>query len=445
MKRVLTFAGSDSGGGAGLQADIKTVTVLGGYGLSVVTALTAQNTKEVRGARAVPPDFVRLQADAVLEDIGADAAKTGMLAGPEVVEAVAAAVRDNSVPNLVVDPVMAAASGGELLAREAVATLKKELLPLAVMVTPNLDEAAVLAGRDVQSLDDMREAARIIHGLGPQNVLVKGGHLPGRAVDVLYDGRDFHLLEGERIGTENTHGTGCTMSAALAFFLAEGQAPLEAARSAKEFVTQAIRHAPDIGSGFRPSNPYAWLLPRLDREAVLDELREALARLLREPLGGLIPEIRSNLGYAVPGSRDWPDVAAVPGRISQIGSRLVACSEPAFGATRHVARVILTAMKYDQEMRSAIDIRCDKDVLAACEAAGLIGASFDRAEEPPDVREREGSSLAWGVNLALSRTEAVPDYIFDSGGMGKEPVVRILGRTPCEVVDKVVRIGRSLD
>jgi hydroxymethylpyrimidine/phosphomethylpyrimidine kinase len=225
MKKILTIAGSDSGGGAGIQADLKTITVLGGYGMSVITALTAQNTQGVRGVLEASPEFIKLQMDTVLSDIGADAAKTGMLASSEIVRTVAQGVRDHNIKTLVVDPVMVAASGDPLLAEEAVDSVKTDLLPLAHTVTPNLSEASILCGFNVDSPGTMKKAAQTIHTMGPRHVLIKGGHLEGTAMDLFYDGIEFTTFESPRIDTVHTHGTGCTLSAALATFLGQGFVP----------------------------------------------------------------------------------------------------------------------------------------------------------------------------------------------------------------------------
>ena len=259
MKRVLTIAGSDSGGGAGIQADLKTITVLGAFGMSALTALTAQNTVGVQGIFELPPEFVAKQMDSVLSDIGADAAKTGMLSSSKLIAVVAAKIKEYQVPNLVVDPVMVAKSGDALLKPEARDSLIRDLLPLAEIVTPNLPEAMTILGRKVDSLAEMAEAARAIRELGPKAVLIKGGHLEGPAVDLLFDGREIREFTSERFDTPNTHGTGCTYSAALATFLAQGLTPVEATAEAKKFITEAIRHSLSLGKGHGPTNHFAWL------------------------------------------------------------------------------------------------------------------------------------------------------------------------------------------
>ncbi len=261
VKRVLTIAGSDSGGGAGIQADLKTITALGGFGMSVVTAVTAQNTLGVHGIHEVPPEFVAMQFDAVASDIGVDAAKTGMLSSTEILRIVAAKIRQYGIDKLVVDPVMVAKGGAKLIRDDARDMLIGELLPLALIVTPNIPEAEALAGFSISGTESMREAAVRILALGARHVVVKGGHLDGDAIDILYDGRRFHEFRGKRIHTRDTHGTGCTFSAALATSLAKGQEVAEAVSEAKRYVETAIRHAFRLGGGHGPTNHLAPVCP----------------------------------------------------------------------------------------------------------------------------------------------------------------------------------------
>lgn len=265
--RALTIAGSDSGAGAGIQADLKTFAALGVYGLSVVTAITAQNTVEVAAIAEVPEEVVIAQIDTVLEDIGADAVKVGMLSSTPIIQNTADRLEAWGIPHLVVDPVMISKSGAPLLQPDAVASLKKDLLPFATIVTPNIPEAEVLAGRQIASPAHAQEAAKAIRALGPQTVIIKGGHLEGPPVDlVLHDGQ-FTLIESVRIDSSSTHGTGCTFSAAIAAFLAHGIETIEAIRLAKLYVENGIRNAQPLGEGHGPLNHFA-PLPEPIREAL---------------------------------------------------------------------------------------------------------------------------------------------------------------------------------
>lgn len=249
IPRALTIAGSDSGGGAGIQADLKTFSAYRVFGMSVLTAITAQNSVGVQGVQNLPPAFVAKQLESVLSDFGTDAAKTGMLSTAGIIRAIAAKLKEHRVEKLVVDPVMIAKSGDPLLEPDAREALVAELLPLALVVTPNLHEASALAEMTVATREEMEEAARRIAKLGPRHVLVKGGHLKGEAVDILFNGREFTVFSAPRIDSPNTHGTGCTFSAAIAAGLALGRPLPDAVRDAKAYVTRAIREGFALGRG----------------------------------------------------------------------------------------------------------------------------------------------------------------------------------------------------
>ncbi|ASS76506.1 bifunctional hydroxymethylpyrimidine kinase/phosphomethylpyrimidine kinase [Tumebacillus algifaecis] len=259
VSRALTIAGSDSGGGAGIQADLKTFTVLGVYGMSALTAVTAQNTLGVHGIYNLSLEAIAQQIDAVAVDLGVDAIKTGMLAQVPIIETVAMKIKEHQLPNLVVDPVMVAKGGAQLLENDSQQALIRHLLPLATVVTPNLPEAEVLTGRTIRTVEEMKEAARQIHSFGTRYVLVKGGHLEGDALDILYDGEQFAEFVSPRFETKHTHGTGCTFSAAITSELAKGAAVYEAVHTAKQFITCAIEDSLGLGQGHGPTNHWAYV------------------------------------------------------------------------------------------------------------------------------------------------------------------------------------------
>ncbi len=441
MKRILAIAGSDSGGGAGIQADLKAITVLGGYGMSVITALTAQNTVGVQAIFELPLEFIEKQIDSVVSDIGVDAVKTGMLSSSEIVALVARKIKQYRLRRVVIDPVMIAKSGDPLLREDAQRTLREALIPLALVVTPNLHEATVLAGFAVHNRESMRQAAVKIHEMGAQNVVIKGGHLEGEIVDILFDGRNFREYQTPRIETKNTHGTGCTFASAIATELAKGNSVQEAVSRAKSFMAAAIRFALPLGKGHGPTNPYALMTREAERYRVLESLKKAFERLREKAIGDLIPEVQSNLGYALPYAETNDDVAAFPGRLTRLRDSIARVSAPSFGASRHVAKIILTLMRHDPEFRSVMNIRFSEGILAACQGAGMRVRSFDRTQEPADVKKKEGSSLEWGTEVVLQEG-SIPDVIFDRGDLGKEPMVRVIGRNPEEVVRKVLKIKR---
>lgn len=250
--KALTIAGSDSGGGAGIQADLKTFSALGVYGASVITSITAQNTVGVTGIQNIDIDIIEKQIEAVLSDIGAQAVKTGMLSSAEIIDVVSKELTKFKIKKLVIDPVMVAKSGDKLLQDNAVNALIQRLFPLAFMVTPNIPEAEVLTGEKIRAVDDMEKACRRIMEMGCGSVVVKGGHLQKEAVDVFFDGKEVYHLKSARYRTKNTHGTGCTFSAAITAHLAKGYTASEAVKLSKKYISNAIAHAYPIGKGHGP-------------------------------------------------------------------------------------------------------------------------------------------------------------------------------------------------
>ncbi len=446
MKTVLIIAGSDPGAGAGLQQDLKTATLLGTYGLTVVTALTIQNSRGVKAVHPAAPEVVAAQMDAVLEDFPVAAVKVGMLATGGIVRTVAAKLRalEKNIP-VVLDPVLAATSPGEpLLADEALDALKEELFPLAYLLTPNAHEAARLTGLTINTAEDLEEAARRLQALGPRWVLAKGGHLAAKPADILTDGNNTYRLPVTRLYAPNNHGSGCLLATACAAGLARGLALPEAVNRARRLAVQALKYGLSLGQGPGPVNPYAPFARDLARFEVLEALTVAAARLLQEDISPLVPEVMSNLGYAAPFPEGPQDVAAFPGRLVKSPQGLIIPAPAAFGASRHIASVILTAMATHPELRSAMNIKYFEGVEKLALPLHLRVASFDRSQEPANVKAREGGTLAWGVRSALKPGAPAPDLILDKGDWGKEPMIRILGPTPMTVTEKALALKNAL-
>ena len=435
MQTALTIAGVDSGGGAGISADLKTFAALGIHGTSVVTSVTAQNTKGVLDSYDIPVDFIEKQFDAVVSDIKVNCAKTGMLSSPEIVTAVAKLIRQQKLP-LVIDPVMSAEAGGKLLMEEAVSVLAEELLPLATVVTPNVFEASVLSGIEIKDVKDAEKAAVKIHELGAGAVIVTGGHLEG--TDILYDGK-ITYIEGKLVKGGGTHGSGCTHSAALTAGLAKGVGLVDAAVSAKRFVENAILNGVKIGGGVAPVNPVGQVFSDAVRYSVLRKVEDAVA-LVREKMdSGLVAEVGCNIAMGIAGAKSEMDVAAVSGRIVRLNDTAHAVGCVSFGASSHIARIVLTAMHYDSSMQAAMNIRYSEEALSVCSKLGLSVSSFRRQDEPEGI-----STMEWGVADAIKREGKVSDVIFDKGDVGKEPMIRLLGMDAMEVAERGVRIGAMM-
>lgn len=446
VPRALTIAGSDSGGGAGIQADLKTFAALGVHGMSVITSITAQNTVEVRAVFDLPPDMILDQIRAVLEDIGVDAVKIGMLHIAPIIAAVAEELGKHRSP-IVVDPVMIAKSGARLLARDAMDALKDKILPLATLLTPNRFEAEVLSGIKIENLEDAKRAAERIAELGAGAVLVKGGHIPvqDEAVDVLLIDGNFETYAAELIRTTADHGTGCTFSSAITAELAKGKSIEEAVETAKQFITKAIKFGFRLGRGRGPINPMAWLQNRAEKYEVVENLHRAV-ELLEFSMDAfrLVPEVQMNLAMALPHASDPSEVAGIPGRIVRVGDRVRSSSCPRYGTSRHLASTILTVMGVDSRFRAAMNIRYSPSVVEVCRGLGLKVSSYDRREEPEEVKGVEGGTIPWGTRAAIEKLGTVPDIIYHLGDWGKEPMISVIGRTAVEVVEKALKIAERL-
>ena len=461
MKRVMTIGGSDCSGGAGIQADIKTFSALGVYGTSVITAVTAQNASGVQAKHEVPVELVESQIQSIMSEASAkgitvDYAKTGMLYSSVMIETVAKQLKRHKIP-FVVDPVMKAGSGGILLADNALNTLVKLLLPICVVVTPNVPEASFISGLEIRDKEDAKDAAVKIHELGASAVIIKGGHLTqetaaGKATDLIYDG-EFEELSGEYIKPEKgkiIHGAGCSFSAALTAALAKGENLRHAAASAKKFVHGAIAGGEEL-SNMIVLNQARELRKNADRYFVLENVKAAVRKLKSIPdFKRLVPEVGTNIGMAIEGAESERDVAAVDGRIISAKEGIYAEAVD-FGVSSHVARMILAMMALtgDKNRRSAINIKYSVQIIDACKRAGFVISSFEREHEPTGVK-----TMDWGVREAIKnlssegrqrRQQEVPDVIYDLGAVGKEPMTRIFGDTALEVASKVNKIMDALE
>lgn len=440
LHKVLTIAGSDSSGGAGIQADLKTILSLGGYGMSVITAVTAQNTLGVQGIMAIDPIVVSMQLESVLSDIGADSVKTGMLVNEDIVKVVADKVTSYKIGKVVVDPVMYSTKGVALLDDPAKKAVVKRLFPLCYLLMPNIPEAEELTGREIFDVEDMKKAAKRLQKMGPKHVLLKGGHLPESPVDVLYDGVQHYEFATERVGTLHTHGTGCTLASAVATLLARGLSLMDAIDQAKRYLYRALRFSLGIGKGIGPINHFASITSEMERTHVIEELDKAAERLKRLNVGRLIPEVQSNLAYAIPFADSVNDVASFPGRIIQMVNTVATLAGAKFGASRQIHHLVLAAMEYDPDRRAAMTIMYSNALVSRIKTLGYTVAEFDRNRTPPDLEQEEGSTLAWGVQDVMEELGKVPDAIFDRGAVGKVPLIRIFGRDPASIVNLIAKL-----
>jgi hydroxymethylpyrimidine/phosphomethylpyrimidine kinase len=441
---VLTIAGSDSGGGAGVQADLKTIEAMGGFGTSAITAVTAQNTLGVESTHVLPTEELTAQLDAVLSDFDVRAVKTGMLATAELVETVADYAADFDCP-LVVDPVMVAASGDRLLT-EAAEAAYDDLLAEATVVTPNADEAGVLTGVRPEDEAGARLAGQRLLTTGADAALVKGGHVPGEDVlDVLVTAERIETARHPRIDTEATHGSGCTLSSAIATRLAHGEPLVDAVGRSVSFLQRAIRYHHGAGEGPGAVHHLAALRNEAAREATAETVHDVVSWLVAENVRPLVPEVGMNVVGATPYAEDEREVAAVEGRITKTLDGVEPNRGVRLGASSHVARFLLGGREFFPELRFAVNCRFGDDIEAAIEALGWDVTEYDRAAEPDD----DAGTMDWAARDTFGDRDDPPVAVVDRGAVGKEPMTKLVGREASTVAERVVdlrdAVARGLD
>jgi len=424
---TLTIAGSDSGGGAGIQADIQTMSAHETFPTSVVTSVTAQHTKGVERATVMDEDDVRAQYDAVTEDFDVRAAKTGMLATADIVRAVHERVEAADFP-LVVDPVMVATSGDRLL-DEAGERAYQDLLEEATLVTPNYDETLVLTGIDPRNEDAARDAGQRLVEMGADAALVKGGHANGDTVtDVLVTPDSVQEFPHPRVDTLATHGSGCTLSAAITAHLARGVGLESAIERASKFMERAIRYPLDAGHGPGTVHHLSGIRNEAARESTAEAVRALVARFVDRDVRPLVPEVGMNVVGATPYAESINETAAVEGRITRTMNGVMPNRGVRFRASSHLARFLLTAREYEPSLRFATNCRLSDQTRDGLETLDGPVEWFDRADEPA-----ESSTMDWAAQHVFEQATEPPIAIVDEGAVGKEGMIRIIGKTETDL------------
>ncbi|HYY66252.1 MAG TPA: bifunctional hydroxymethylpyrimidine kinase/phosphomethylpyrimidine kinase [Nitrososphaeraceae archaeon] len=439
-KVALSIAGSDPGGGAGIQADIKTFLALGVYGCTAITTVTAQNTQKVSGIYEISPEVIRRQIQSILIDIPPLAIKIGMVHSKPIIETVSRSIKGSVVP-VILDPIFAAGTGGKLLLDNALESFISELIPISMLMTPNVKEAEKLSGVEVKSENNAIKAAEIIKKLGTKSVIIKGGHGDGKYVtDILLDSKDNLVkISNPRINIEDTHGSGCNFSAAATAFFARGFQQVDACKLANQFVYEAIKKASNLGKGLIVTDPGSIMYEYANRYNVLQELQYAVDKIQKlDNIGRLIPETQSNIAFALPDAKNILDVAGVKGRIIKIESLARSASFIEFGASKHVATAVLSYMFTDRSIRAAMNIKFDEKILHICQSLFQI-SDYERHMEPEGTKKREGTSVFWGIKNALLKNPKA-EVIYHKGDIGKEPMTLVFGRDPKEVIYKIKKI-----
>ena len=446
IRAALTIAGSDSSGGAGIQADMKTMSALGIYSCTVITVITAQNTSNVDHILPLNADVIKKQIISILSDIPIHAIKIGMVYNNEIITAVSDILRNLKIP-IVLDPIVSAGTGAQLLQRKFLSDFKTKLIPICDVLTPNINEAEKLSGIKIKNESDIKKTALKIQKQGARNVVIKGGHFRNEEmiiIDTILDefGK-FTVIKNPRMKIVETHGSGCNFSAAVTAFVALKFPIVKACIMANKYVHNSIVNTLKIGKGIPVNNPISTMYEESCKYKVMEELANAVDQLINiKNFEKLIPETQSNIAYAIPYAKNITDVAGVNGRIVKVGVRSVPTSGIKFGASRHVASSILEYMKINQLVRSALNIKNDKKILDKCNRLFRV-THYERELEPKTIKNKEGKSISWGVSRALSKNPDA-DIIYHTGDMGKEPMIIIFGQNPQEVVDKVKKILNNM-
>jgi hydroxymethylpyrimidine kinase / phosphomethylpyrimidine kinase / thiamine-phosphate diphosphorylase len=433
---LLSIAGSDSSSGAGIQGDLKTFNALKAYGLSVVTAITSQNTSMFFGTEPVSPLLVKSQLRSILKDFHIDAIKIGMVYDKQTIRVIHSELAKIKIP-IILDPIFKSTTGGILQKESAFSDFKKFLIPLCYIITPNTIEAEKISGINIKSLKDMKNAAQKIQKIGAKNVIIKGGHfLKGvKVTDLLLDNKKFITFSHTRMKFES-HGGGCTFSAALCANIASGKKLSDAVDSARLYTLESIRNASKIGQGLAITKPS-------EGDTIETQLSNAILEFCKiKSIYAYIPECQTNFVYSSSNPTTLKDIIGLEGRIVKTGNSVVVAGHLKYGGSRHVASAVLQMIQKFPSVRSGLNIKYDDKIIKKAISKGLKVSSYDRSKEPRVIREKEGNTMSWGIKVATTNLKTSPDIVFHKGGFGKEPMIIIFGKSPIDVLGKILMIVR---
>lgn len=440
MKNVLTIAGHDLSSGAGIAKDLEVFSALQCHPLTIPTAFVIQGPRGVSDIHPVPRDQLHQMLRTVAEEVKLDGIKIGAACDVAQVEVVGDFLEHRRDIPTVLDPVLSAKNGHPLLSQDGLKALMERIVPHVDLVTPNTDEASILADLEIVDKETMKAAAQALRAMGIRNVLIKGGHVSGEPSDLLLDDNRVIWWEKRRIN-RTIHGTGCTLSSLVLAFLVHDYPLAEAFRQAEKTIEEMLKDSYQIGQeGYFYTSLTRLESRSAERWAVVSALTEAAEGLGRLAMVDLIPEVQMNVGYAVLDPKGIEDVAAFPGRIGHHQGRVVVKGGPCFGASSHVARLILAYMKRFPFMRACANVRFSREIVTLAQERGLMVVCVDRAKEPERLKEEEGKSLDFLIEEALKGALAPPDIIYDLGDKGKEPKVRLFARDPEELLHKMEMI-----
>ncbi len=443
MKKALTIAGSDSSGGAGIQADIKTFSALGLYCTTVITVLTAQNTKTILDIFITPSNFFKNQLVSTIEDITPDIIKIGVLYDNSIIEIVHEILYPLNIP-IVLDPVLISGTGVKLLKDTSYESFKKKIIPLSHVITPNLLEAEMLSGNKISSEHELVEAAYEIMKLGTDNIIIKGisnKEEHDKIFDILVEkeGNNISKVWNDRLQISEIHGTGCNFSSSLASFICKGYEIKDSFYLANAYVKEGLMNVIKIGKGIWVTNPLDNLYENSSKYNVLYSLNTSI-KILEEMKDFylLVPETKTNFVYSLEHPKLFIDVAGVSGRITNMGSRIRIPNVVEFGASKHMANAVIAANQLNHSVRSAINIKNNNEILGICRT-NFVCSYYSRKEEQNEDKRTDGLSISWGIKNAMEKIQNA-EIVFHDGDYGKEPMIVIFGKDPYEIIDKIKTI-----
>ena len=429
---LLSIGGSDPSSGAGIQSDVKSFSEFGAYGLTVITAITGQNTSSFGMIEAVSKKILKNQLESVLTDFKIDGIKIGMVFNSEIIKTLYQQLKKLKIP-IVVDPVIKSTTGGALIEKKAIKDFQKYIVPLATVITPNKFEAEILSKLKVNSENTIEKIAKKIQKMGAQNVVITGIEGKNNKItDFILEKNTKYQISGDRISNTN-HGSGCNYSAAMIFAISNKKTIRESVKFAKEFAQNSIKNSIKVGNGIKITNSQK-------KDMINSELSQSINEFVKiKNIYKNIPECQTNFVYSKPNPKSTKDILGLSGRIVKAGNEVIVAGNLTYGGSKHVATALLVLNKKFPEIYSAINLKYQSSTISKIKKSRFTISSYDRTLEPNDVKN-QGSTVAWGIKNAIKKLKTPPDVIFHKGGLGKEPMIIVFGETPKNTMKKVLKI-----
>ncbi|HEY4681433.1 MAG TPA: bifunctional hydroxymethylpyrimidine kinase/phosphomethylpyrimidine kinase [Nitrosarchaeum sp.] len=430
---LLSIGGSDPSSGAGIQSDVKTFDSLNAHGLTVITAITGQNTSSFGMIESVSKKILKNQLDSVISDFKIDGIKIGMVYNSEIIKTIYRELKNTKIP-IVVDPIIKSTTGGILIKKIAIKDFKKFLIPLATVITPNKFEAEFLSKIKIDSKKSLRKAAQEIQNMGAKNIVITGLETKKDQIsDFILEEKNQYIISGKKISKIN-HGSGCNYSSSLLFSLASGNSLKEAVKFSKQFTYNSIKNAKRVGYGID-------ITQIKSKDTISTELTHAINKFVEiKNIYKSIPECQTNFVFSKKNPKSIKDILGISGRIVKTGNVVTMAGDLSYGGSKHVATALITINKKYPDICSAINLKYNEKTISKLKKVGLLISSYDRSAEPKNIKNKEGSSIEWGIKHAIKKLEEPPDVIYHKGDFGKEPMIIIFGKTPTLIIEKILKL-----